>query len=617
MRQFALALEICLLCLAVVKANFAEDGIDHRLWKALPVHSGGRWKSLDSLARETLREITQSGSLTDPGTDQPLDPTEAYLLMLLDWRGWEHANRGNLELVTDWHPLYFHLHEPDRWDRLPLLRVEQDELCFALGLNKNVTHISPHQLATTTIEDRRTERRLPFPTWAQKLLTMQQTGEELTEVEKSAVELARRLWLYQDHRMGRGLVVLTFARSAGANSLSVAQLLLTRFDEGSDPSGELRNCQELLRLARQSYQQHDAEAFIRASEQFLASLQHVKAIRHESASPWAIGLELAYNRYMPFRWSWALMLAAALGMWLHSVSARKSIYVGALAAYVAGLLAVVVGFVLRMAIAGHSPVTNMYESVIYVAAGVAVLGLALQLAQRKKLILPAAASVTTALLAVADCCPLVLDPTVRPLEPILRSNFWLVAHVMTITLSYSAFALALGLANITLGHYLLGSTNRPAIRSLSRYTQTSIQAGVVMLAAGIVLGAIWADQAWGRLWGWDPKEVWALVALLSYGAVLHARQAGWVGHRGLASGAVACFCVVMMAWYIDSTLGSGLHRYGPANGGQSYVCAAVILQLLLVGTALLRSWYLDAERCPGSRPTVTCLSASQGGISPT
>jgi len=537
--------------------------------------------------------------------------------MLLEWRGWEHADRGHLELVTDWHPLYFHLHEADRWDRIPLLRVEQDELRFVLGLNKNATHISPHQLATTTIEERRTERRLPFPTWAQNLLTMEQTGEELTELEQNAVELARRLWLYQDHRMGRGLVVLPHAGSEGANSLSVAQLLITKFDAESDPSGELRNCQELLRHARKSYQEHDAAAFICASEQFLTSLQHVKFIRRERASPYVIGLELTYNRYMPFRWSWAFMLAAAVGTWLDSVSGWKSIYLGALAAYIAGLLAVAVGFVLRIAIAGHSPVTNMYESVIYVAAGVAVLGLALKLAHRKKLILPAAASVTTALLAMADCCPLVLDPAVRPLEPILRSNFWLVAHVMTITLSYAAFALALGLANITLGHYLLGSTNRPAIRSLSRYTQHSIQAGVVMLAAGIVLGAIWADHAWGRFWGWDPKEVWALVALLSYGAVLHARQAGWAGHRGLASSAVACFCLVIMAWYTDSALGSGLHRYGPANGGQSYVCAAVVLQLLFVGTALLRSWYLDADRCSGSRPTVTYLSASQGGIPPT
>jgi cytochrome c-type biogenesis protein CcsB len=312
------------------------------------------------------------------------------------------------------------------------------------------------------------------------------------------------------------------------------------------------------------------------------------------------------------------MLAAAVGTWLHSVSRWKSIYFGALAAYFAGLLAVAIGFVLRIAIAGQPPVTNLYESVICVAAGGAVLGLALELAQRKKLILPASASVTAVLLAVADCCPLVLDPAVRPLEPILRSNFWLVAHVMTITLSYAAFALALGLANIMLGHYLLGSTNRPAIRSLSRWTYQSIQVGVLLLAAGIVLGAIWADYAWGRFWGWDPKEVWALVTLLGYVAVLHARLGGWAGHRGLAVCSVACFCLVVMAWYgVNFTLGAGLHRYGLGEGGPGYVCAAVALQLLYVGASLLRSWYFDAERGLVSRPAPALPPAPEDSLSPT
>jgi cytochrome c biogenesis factor len=117
---------------------------------------------------------------------------------------------------------------------------------------------------------------------------------------------------------------------------------------------------------------------------------------------------------------------------------------------------------------------------------------------------------------------------------------------------------------------------------------------VLLLAVGIMLGGVWADYSWGRFWGWDPKEVWSLVALLGYLVVLHSRFAGWVGHRGLAALAVACFAFVVMAWYgVNFVLGAGLHSYGFGGGGQAYVYAAVVLQLAYVAVALLRS--ADAE----------------------
>ena len=233
MLRFAVALVgTCLLCLAGVTAVCAEDSIDWNSWRALPVQSGGRQKPLDSLARETLRTITASGSLADPTTNERLDPAAAYLSMVLDWRGWEHPEREKLELVADWHPLYFHLHEPDHWDRMPLLRVESPDLRSDLGLDKNSNCISPYKLANTTIEERRTERKIPFPTWAKNLLTIELAGEELTELEQQGVELANRLWLYQDHRMGRGLEVVPIPGSEVRKWMPVAQLHLTRFDDG-------------------------------------------------------------------------------------------------------------------------------------------------------------------------------------------------------------------------------------------------------------------------------------------------------------------------------------------------------------------------------------------------
>jgi cytochrome c-type biogenesis protein CcsB len=266
------------------------------------------------------------------------------------------------------------------------------------------------------------------------------------------------------------------------------------------------------------------------------------------------------------------------------------LYAASLACYVGGTLAMLAGFGLRMAISGRAPVTNMYESVVYVGLGTALFGLVFEWMHRRRYVLTAAAAVCTVALILADNAPAILDPGLRPLQPVLRSNFWLVTHVLSITLSYAAFALALGIANITLGYYLVRSTNREAIVSLSQFTYRALQVGVFLLAVGTILGGVWADYAWGRFWGWDPKEVWALIALLGYVALLHARYVGWISHFGLSAWSVICFSLVIVAWYgVNFVLGAGLHSYGFGGGGQEYVVGALALQFLYLGAAALRA----------------------------
>jgi cytochrome c-type biogenesis protein CcsB len=283
-------------------------------------------------------------------------------------------------------------------------------------------------------------------------------------------------------------------------------------------------------------------------------------------------------------------------MLIHLGSQWRPVYSASIVAYGLAVTALVAGFLMRIIIAGRPPVTNMYESVIYVGAGVALFGIIFEAIYKKKYVLTAAAAVSTIALILADNCPAALDPAIRPLEPVLRNNFWLVTHVMTIALSYAAFALSVGIANVTLGLYAVRSQNFATIRALSHFTYRTIQVGVLLLAAGIILGGVWADYSWGRFWGWDPKEVWALVALLGYLAVLHARYAGAVGHRGLAALSVACFCLVIMAWYgVNFVLGAGLHSYGFGGGGQGYVFAVVFLQWLFAALAIHRSRAINAN----------------------
>jgi ABC-type transport system involved in cytochrome c biogenesis permease subunit len=115
-----------------------------------------------------------------------------------------------------------------------------------------------------------------------------------------------------------------------------------------------------------------------------------------------------------------------------------------------------------------------------------------------------------------------------------------------------------------------------------------MQFGVALLAAGTILGGIWADFSWGRFWGWDPKEVWALIALLGYTTVIHARFTGWMKPFGFAAWTVVSFTLVLMAWYgVNFVLGVGLHSYGFSSGGFTGVMFFTLLQLAYVGWAVV------------------------------
>jgi ABC-type transport system involved in cytochrome c biogenesis permease subunit len=185
-----------------------------------------------------------------------------------------------------------------------------------------------------------------------------------------------------------------------------------------------------------------------------------------------------------------------------------------------------------------------------------------------------------------------------PLQPVLRDNFWLTIHVLTIVSSYAAGALAWGLGCLSLGWYLLGrypagqgGRRRPpeACAALAGFIYKAMQVAVLLLAAGTILGGLWADVSWGRFWGWDPKEVWALVSLLAYIAILHGRYAGWIGNFGLAAGSVIGAAVIGMSWYgVNFLLGAGLHSYGFGQGGQTEFFAFLLLNFALLAAAAWR-----------------------------
>jgi cytochrome c-type biogenesis protein CcsB len=210
---------------------------------------------------------------------------------------------------------------------------------------------------------------------------------------------------------------------------------------------------------------------------------------------------------------------------------------------------------------GHAPFSNLFESLIFFSWTIAVVYLIIERVYKHQSI--GAFVLPLAFLAMAYAG---LQPKeIRPLLPALKSN-WLIAHVITCFIGYAGFALAAGLGLMYLLKTAGGSTGDkpgllPSPRVLDNLIYQNVVIGFLLLSAGIITGAIWADQAWGTYWSWDPKETWSLITWFVYAAILHARMVrGWQGKR-IAVLAIVGFGCVLFTYFGVNFLLSGLHSY--------------------------------------------------------
>lgn len=294
--------------------------------------------------------------------------------------------------------------------------------------------------------------------------------------------------------------------------------------------------------------------------------------------------EVSYNNFHPFRWAYTSYILALVFMGFFWMFNKPSMVTVAWVLSGVGILLHLYGFSIRTYLTERAPVTNMYETVVWVSFGTVVFAMIIEAIYRWKFVLTAGVAVGAFCLILADMAPVVLDSTLQPLEPVLRSNFWLTTHVLTITISYAAFFLAFALGDFGLFLFLKDEkANRERIGAITLALYRSVQIGVAFLGPGIILGGIWADYSWGRFWGWDPKETWALIALLGYLAMLHGRLAGILKNFGMCAAAILTFSLVIMAWYgVNYVLGAGLHSYGFGAGGVEYVAGFVAIHILYV-----------------------------------
>ncbi|MFK7790167.1 MAG: cytochrome c biogenesis protein [Phycisphaeraceae bacterium] len=304
--------------------------------------------------------------------------------------------------------------------------------------------------------------------------------------------------------------------------------------------------------------------------------------------------EQGYNRFAPFAQGIALYILAGLmgllAMLLRPILPKD----GYTALWRSGMGILLVVFVLhtlaliiRIWLQGRPPVTNLYSSAVFIGWG--IVGGAIILEKVTKLGVASLAASTAGVSTLIVAHHLSKDgDTMGVMQAVLDSNFWLGTHVITITLGYSATFLA---GFIALLYIIFGMCTPLLDRKMAR-TMAGMVYAVVCFAilfsfVGTVLGGIWADQSWGRFWGWDPKENGAILIVLIHAIILHARWGNLVKERGIMVLAISGNIVTAWSWFGTNLLGVGLHSYGFMDGAMFTLAMFAGSQMLIMAVAMM------------------------------
>ncbi|MEI7974114.1 MAG: cytochrome c biogenesis protein CcsA, partial [Bdellovibrio sp.] len=529
--------------------------------KYLPVQDSGRLKPYDTFARESLELVY--------GKDT-------------------YEGKPAHEVLLTW------LLEPTSWEKKPVFQIVDPLVKRGLDLDEKKKFFSPEEVL-------KSER---LSTLMQELASKRESKEKLDPYMQALQRLETQIFLLRGMASGLLLHVAPPAKGAvfGFGAGAGVEVPNSVTSPGVGAGMALGADLSWLSVAALPPDLASAfadltRAFVRAlnkpveSPELEDSLQRFMSLARERnpglyPGPERMRWEVHYNSFHPFGWAWKIYLIAVicgLLIWvfqrpLHSGWMYRLSWVFA----ILGMGLHLYGFALRIYLAGRAPVSNMYETVVWVGLGAVVFAMIFELLYKWRFVLLAGNLVATLCMILSDRAPTVLDPSLQPLEAVLRSNFWLTTHVLTITLSYAAFFLSFALGFIGLFSAVRKPDLRsPQLRAISLAAYRGIQVGVAFLAPGIILGGIWADYSWGRFWGWDPKETWALIALLGYLAILHAKLAGYIREIGLLASSIVTMSLVIMAWYgVNFVLGAGLHTYGFGAGGLEYVSGFVALSIL-------------------------------------
>ena len=544
-------------------------GFELERFGRLPVLEGGRVKPIDSLARNSLLVIRGAQEFR-----------------------FEDRTVGADEWLLDV------LFRPDAADTQPVFTIDDPEVLGLLRMPQTSQRRFPLTAIVPYIDE--VERQ------AQQAQAID--GKQRTRFQSAVLNLYERVYLYyklknsmQPSNSPGLLFEIASANQPGAAERQQGIARLAHFRPIAPPAGASpeawRNTGQALRAAAGgqvdpslvswgrlgvAWHDQDAGSFNRAVAELSASaaaagqrLPDVRTVEHE----------VIFNRAQPFYTGIVIYVLALLAVFLSWLKWPDVLRPAAYGLLVAGAVVHTAGLVSRVFLQGRPPVTNLYSSAVFVGWGAVVLGLVVERIYRKGFGTAVAASAGFATLIVAHHLAGDGD-TMEMMRAVLDSNFWLGTHVLTITIGYSGTFLAGAIAIAWVVREHLAKTIDPeTTRVLGSMVYGVISFALFFSFLGTVLGGIWADQSWGRFWGWDPKENGALLIVLWNAIILHARWGRYAGTRGVMAMAIFGNVITSLSWFGVNMLGVGLHSYGFMDKAFWALSAFCASQLAIIGLA--------------------------------
>jgi ABC-type transport system involved in cytochrome c biogenesis permease subunit len=573
----------------------AADDVDLAGFGKIPVLVGGRVKPLDTVARNSLliihgkqivglangKQIGGMQWLTDVLFNAPVaDEYPVFVIQnaeVLGLFGWEQSDRKYFSFA-ELSPFGKQIDEQgEQSDKLQSVeRSAYQNAIFnlrnAMVLYQRLTNsVQPDSVENFATELESFESLLPA---AGKAARQRETGESFDQAQLDRV--AQLIPRYQKVAEMAYVLVVPPPQPQGEWH-SIGESLVQAIARG-----EIDSVARTYARIGDAYRADNRPLFNRQVDLLAGALAKEQSNATRRAS-----FEFLFNRVDPFTHSMVLYVLAfllACGSWLGWTRPlnRSAFYLLLLA-----LAVHTFGLVSRMYLQERPPVTNLYSSAIFIGWGAVIVALILERIFRDGIGAACAGAIGFITLIIAHHLAGSGD-TLEMLQAVLDTNIWLATHVVAITTGYSAMFLAgmLAMIYIVRGAFTR-SLKKETADSLTRMTYGVVCFATLFSFVGTVLGGIWADQSWGRFWGWDPKENGAVLIVLWCAIILHARWGGFIRQRGLMIMAIFGNVVTSFSWFGVNMLGVGLHSYGFMQKAFPWLVGFIASQLALMAVAAM------------------------------
>ena len=515
---------------SIISASVISEDHANSFGKIIIQDSGGRMKPANTFSSELLRKVSRSNSYNGLNSDQ-------VLLSIME--------------------------NPGVWFNAPIVYIKSgqkgDTIKKIIGIDQKI-------------------KRAPLVSFFDSLgnyklatnLEKAYLSNIPSQIEKDIIELDRRVNLLYSALEGKIMRMFPVPNDINNKWISYPEISEYNY-EGADSlyvNNVLNLYFQTLRVAKQDQD-------YRQSEELLESIKGFQKKYGGQVMPsdFKINSEVVYNKVDIFNRLYKWYLFAGLGLLIILIfqifyDNKFSSYLIKLFEWLIFSLFVfnTIGLAARWYIAGHAPWSDAYESIIFVAWATVIFGIIF--GRKSYFTLASSTFVASIILSIANMNW--LDPSIANLQPVLDS-YWLMIHVAVIVGSYGPFAIGMILGIVTLILTVIATKKNRKIfsRKLEELTivnELSLTIGLVMLTIGNFLGGMWANESWGRYWGWDPKETWALISIMVYTAVLHLRIIPRLNNKWLFNlMSIISFAAIMMTYFGVNFYLVGLHSYASGD----------------------------------------------------